>query len=57
MRATVFKSLATKMQPTFSPSISAIQQRSHFGSNLLTKSATIWAQTPSNGSSQPYSCA
>ena len=36
---------------------SAIQQRSHCGSKLLTKSATICAHSPSNGSVQPYSCA
>ena len=44
-------------QPTFSPFNSAIQQRSSFGSKLLTKSATICAHRPSNGATQPYSLA
>jgi len=45
------------MQPTFSPSISAIQQRSRFGSFCLAKSATMPATRPSNGSPQPNSFA
>ena len=51
------ESFTSMTQPTFSPFISAIQQRSRFGSYLLTKSATICAHRPSNGSAQPYSCA
>src|SRR5208283_2096708 len=41
---------ASITEPTFSPSISAIQQRSRLASLLLTKSATICAHRPSNGS-------
>src|ERR1700730_3816180 len=43
MRATLSVSFANMIEPTFSPFISAIQQRSRFRSNLLTKSATIRA--------------
>ena len=51
-RATLLESFTRNTDPTFWPSISAIQQRSHFGSYLLTKSATICAHSPSKFSAQ-----
>ena len=41
--------------PTFSPSFSAIQQRSRFGSKFWMNLATISATKASNRSSHPYS--
>src|SRR3989454_1110484 len=56
-RATVSDSLTRNTEPTFSPSRSAIQQRSRFRSYCLMNLATISATSASNCSSQPYSCA